>query len=162
MPFVDDLRVPCEKEELERRRFLALLGSGALGLTGAGVVIAVTRYLEPDVLDEQDGRFEVGRPETLPPGTVLVSRARRVYVVHGPKGFYALSAVCTHLGCMTGHEPGRDRIVCPCHGSTFDLTGRVTAGPATKGLRRLSLLLRRGVLVVDPSQPVADDMVLEV
>jgi len=163
MPFVDDLRVPCEKEELERRRFLALLGSGALGLTGAGMAVAVMRYLEPDVLDEDDdGRFEVGRPETLPLGTVFVSKARRVYVVHGPRGFYALSAVCTHLGCVTGHEPGRNRIVCPCHGSTFDVAGRVTAGPATKGLRRLSLALRRGVLVVDPSQPVDEDSVLEV
>src|SRR5271166_5062014 len=108
MPFVDDLSVPCDEEELERRRFLALLGSGALGLTGVGTAVAVARYLEPDILDEGDGRFEVGRPETLPPGTVLVSRARQVYVVHGPTGFYALSAVCTHLGCVTSHEPDRD------------------------------------------------------
>ncbi len=162
MPFVDDLRLPCDEDELERRRFLALLGSGALGLTAAGTAVVVARYLEPDVLDEGDGRFEVGRPDALPLGTVLVSRARKVYVVHGPRGFYALSAVCTHLGCVTGHEPGQDRIVCPCHGSTFDVTGRVTSGPATTRLRRLSLTLRRGVLVVDTGQPVGDDTVLEV
>jgi len=162
MPFVDDLRVPCGEEDLERRRFLALLGSGALGLTGVGMVVAVARYLEPDVLDEGDGLFEVGRPETLPVGTVLVSRARQVYVVHAPAGFYALSAVCTHLGCVTKQEQGTDRIVCPCHGSTFDVAGRVVSGPAKKQLRRLSLTLRRGVLVVDTGRPAADDSVLEV
>lgn len=162
MPFVDDLRVPVEPEELERRRFLALLGSGALGLAGLGAFVAGVRYLQPDVLYEEDGRFEVGRPETLPLGTVLVCRARKVYVVHGPTGFYALSAVCTHLGCVTRHEPGADRIVCPCHGSEFDVAGRVIVGPASRRLQRLSLTLRRGVLVVDTSQVVDDAAVLEV
>ncbi|HSQ62965.1 MAG TPA: Rieske (2Fe-2S) protein [Polyangiaceae bacterium] len=157
MPLVDDLRVPSDEADVERRRFLALLGSSALGLAGLGTVIAGIRYLEPDVLYEEDTRFEVGRPETISLGTVLVSRARKVYVVHGERGFYALSAVCTHLGCVTRHEPGTDRIVCPCHGSTFDLGGRVTSGPARTRLRRLELELRRGVLVVDAGRPVDDD-----
>lgn len=162
MPFVDDLRVPVDREELERRRFFALLGSGALGLTGLGTIVTGVRYLEPDVLYEEDGPFEVGRPETVPLGMVLLSRARKVYVVHGSRGFYAFSAVCTHLGCVTRYEPGQDRIVCPCHGSTFDVAGRVMSGPASKRLLRLNLTVRRGVLVVDPSQPVDDDSVLEV
>ncbi len=150
---LEDLKDSVEDEELERRRFLALLGSGALGLAGLGTVIAGIRYLEPDVLYEEDGRFEVGKPETIPVNTVLVSRARKVYVVHVPEGFYALSAVCTHLGCVTRHEPERDRIVCPCHGSSFDLRGRVLGGPAPAPLVRLGLSLHRGVLVVDTSSP---------
>lgn len=162
MPLVDDLRVPVAPEELERRRFLTLLGSGALGLTGLGTCVAGVRYLEPDVLYEEDGRFEVGKPDTIPLGVVLVSRARKVYVVHGPRGFYALSAVCTHLGCVTRHEADQDRIMCPCHGSSFDVTGHVTNGPASRRLERLSLTLRHGVLVVDATQPVDDDAVLEV
>ncbi len=162
MPLVDDLRVPVDVEEVERRRFLTLLGSGALSLAGLGTVIVGVRYLEPDVLYEEDGRFEVGKPETIPPGTVLVSAARKVFVIHGSRGFYALSAVCTHLGCVTRHDSSRDRIVCPCHGSSFDLTGRVVEGPARSRLRRLQLTLQRGVLVVDASQSAKDESELPV
>src|SRR5450631_2888177 len=43
--------------------------------------------------------------------------------------FVALSAICTHQTCtITGF--GSQNYVCPCHGSTFDLNGRVLGGPA--------------------------------
>ncbi len=161
MPLEDDLKKPTNEEELERRRFLGLLGSGALGLAGLGTLVVGVRYLEPDVPDEQDGRFEVGKPETVPLGTVLVVRSRKVYVVHAPNGFYALSSVCTHLGCVTRHEPGDDRIACPCHGSTFDLEGRVVSGPAPSRLVRFRVTLEDGVLVVDAKHTVDDESVLD-
>ena len=160
MPLVDDLEVPRDEAEMERRRFLVLLGSSALGLTGLGTAIATLRYLEPDVVSDEDTQFEVGRPETIPPGTVVMSRARKAYVVHAARGFYALSAVCTHLGCVTRHDPEQDVIVCPCHGSTFDLAGRVTGGPARAPLRRLELRLRAGVLVVDTARTADGEALL--
>jgi cytochrome b6-f complex iron-sulfur subunit len=162
MPLVDDLRLPIAREELERRRFLGLLGSGALGLAALGTLIAGVRYLEPDVLYEEDERFAIGRPEAIAVGTLLVCRARKLYVVHGPRGFYAISAVCSHFGCVTRHAPGDDRITCPCHGSTFDLAGNVTKGPAPSGLVHFQLTLEHGVLVADVSCPVPSDTVLEV
>ncbi len=162
MPLIDDLEVSASREELERRRFLGLLGSGALGLAGLGTLIAGVRYLEPDVLYEEDERFTVGRPETIPVGTLLVARTRKVYVVHGPRGFYAISAVCSHFGCVTRHTPGQARITCPCHGSSFDLTGNVISGPAPSGLVHLKLTLEHGLLIADASCPVPSDTVLEV
>lgn len=46
--------------------------------------------------------------------------------------FLAFLAACTHQGCpVTPADPG---FRCPCHGSTFDGNGQVTAGPATKPL----------------------------
>lgn len=46
--------------------------------------------------------------------------------------FVGLSAVCTHQGCTVA--PDGDHLACPCHGSTFDLEGAATQGPATEAL----------------------------
>ncbi|MEL6967380.1 MAG: ubiquinol-cytochrome c reductase iron-sulfur subunit [Pseudomonadota bacterium] len=46
-----------------------------------------------------------------------------------------IAANCTHLGCVpTKVDEGLDGWVCPCHGSKFDVTGRVTKGPAPVNL----------------------------
>lgn len=45
----------------------------------------------------------------------------------------AFSAHCTHLGCKIDKMEG-DRFVCPCHGSQYDLDGKVIKGPAYKDL----------------------------
>lgn len=46
-----------------------------------------------------------------------------------------MGANCTHLGCVpTEVDAGLDGWICPCHGSKFDVTGRVTKGPAATNL----------------------------
>jgi ubiquinol-cytochrome c reductase iron-sulfur subunit len=43
--------------------------------------------------------------------------------------------VCTHLGCIpTGHEGEFGGWFCPCHGSTYDMSGRIRSGPAPTNL----------------------------
>jgi cytochrome b6-f complex iron-sulfur subunit len=48
--------------------------------------------------------------------------------------FVALSAICTHAGCTVRYAAGSRDVVCPCHGSTFELDGTVTNGPALEPL----------------------------
>ncbi|MEM8750747.1 MAG: ubiquinol-cytochrome c reductase iron-sulfur subunit [Pseudomonadota bacterium] len=47
-----------------------------------------------------------------------------------------VAANCTHLGCIPTkvETSGLDGWICPCHGSKFDVTGRVTKGPAPTNL----------------------------
>ncbi|WP_341759970.1 ubiquinol-cytochrome c reductase iron-sulfur subunit [Candidatus Endowatersipora endosymbiont of Watersipora subatra] len=46
-----------------------------------------------------------------------------------------VSANCTHLGCVPKKvNAGFEGWVCPCHGSKFDVTGRVIKGPAPTNL----------------------------
>ena len=47
----------------------------------------------------------------------------------------ALDPVCTHLQCIVAYNQQAKRIECPCHGSKFDLEGKVTHGPASKPLK---------------------------
>lgn len=44
--------------------------------------------------------------------------------------YYALNAVCTHLGCVVPWNPAEKKFKCPCHGSQYDPTGAVVRGPA--------------------------------
>jgi Rieske Fe-S protein len=162
MPLVDDLSLPLTKEELSRRKFLALVGSGAITVAGVGTGVTTLSFLEPSVLFEEDTRVGVGRPEDIPPGTVLVFPQHKIYVVRSSEGFYALASTCTHLGCMTRYERERGEIDCPCHGSRFSLDGKVRGGPAPRPLPRLHITVERGVLVVDSAVHVAPDALLQV
>ena len=162
MALDDDLSFSVSDEELARRKMLTLLGAGALAMAGVGTAITSFRFLEPNVYYEEDARVGVGRPDDIAPGTVLVVAKHKLYVVRSAEGFYALSSVCTHLGCMTRYVPESAQLACPCHGSRFSLDGRVAAGPAPRPLRRLQITLERGVLVVDSSVQVAADVVFKV
>jgi len=162
MALVDDLSATVPTEEISRRRALGMMTTAALGVAGVGTVITTIRYMSPNVLFEPATRFEVGRPEDIPVGTLIVLAAQKLYVVHDEAGFFAMSSVCTHLGCMTRYDDARQGIFCPCHGSQYDKQGRVTGGPAPRPLVRLELTLERGRLVVDSRKEVAGDFILEV
>jgi len=84
------------------------------------------------------------------------------YVVGCPGGVYALSAVCTHLGCITRFLSDQGVIACPCHGSRFDLEGNVVEGPAPRPLPWLDVGLdTSGLLVVDTAITVAHGKVFK-
>lgn len=57
-------------------------------------------------------------------------------VLQPTKGtFVAYNAICPHAGCTCAFSKAADLIVCPCHGSEFNITnGSVVAGPAPTGL----------------------------
>jgi cytochrome b6-f complex iron-sulfur subunit len=161
MPLIDDLKLPMTERDENRREFLVVLGAAAMALAGLGTTVTAVRYLWPEVLFEDETRFAVGRPEEIAQGTLLVLPEQKVFVVHGPSGFFALSATCTHLGCMTRYERENNRIFCPCHGSQFAVDGAVTAGPAPRALRRLDLALEDGRLIVDIAKPAAPGAILK-
>ena len=61
--------------------------------------------------------------------------------------FVALSALCTHQVCtITGFAS--QTYVCPCHGSTFDVNGRVLGGPAPTALHKYVTQFANGVLTI--------------
>jgi cytochrome b6-f complex iron-sulfur subunit len=61
--------------------------------------------------------------------------------------FAVLSPICTHQGCTVDIQG--PRLVCPCHGSTYDREGRVLKGPAPRSLTRLGATLSDGALIIE-------------
>lgn len=95
--------------------------------------VTVTKHFVGD-------RVHVKRAEVLSdiePGTgqVLQIDGDRVAIYRDTEGVaHAVSAVCTHLGCLVGYNDAESTWDCPCHGSRYDIHGRVISGPTVKPL----------------------------
>ncbi len=141
--------------KMDRRAFF-WLGCAAIASATVGFLFSTFRFLVPNVLYEPPSRFAIGPASAFPPESVTFLDDRRLFVVNSADGFYAISAVCTHLGCTVKRSAtGFD---CPCHGSRFDANGRVIRGPAPAPLAWYGLSLSpRDELVVDLDRQVAPD-----
>lgn len=60
----------------------------------------------------------------------------------------ALNPICTHKKCTVEHNAELRMLVCPCHGSMYDLNGKVAKGPAEKDLSTYEATLSDGKIVL--------------
>jgi cytochrome b6-f complex iron-sulfur subunit len=144
-----------EQALLDRRDFFVKLGLGSLGIAMAGTAVFAYQFLSPNVLFEPSPIINAGKPESYGLDTVTLDVNSRIYLVHSKEGFFALSAVCTHLGCLTAWKQELGIIACPCHGSKFKKEGEKIEGPAPKPLPWLRTWVNDdGDLMIDRSTTV--------
>ena len=141
---------------ISRRLFLWSLPVGWTAFAAActSSLIATARFLFPNVLFEPPQSFKAGFPGEYNVGEVDVrwKDAFGVWIVRVPDGFYALIAVCTHLGCSPNWLPAENKFKCPCHGSGFYMSGVNFEGPAPRPLERARIVLADdGQILVDKS-----------
>ncbi|MFA7382551.1 MAG: ubiquinol-cytochrome c reductase iron-sulfur subunit [Desulfurivibrionaceae bacterium] len=150
----------CEKYRppaSARRRFLVRLTQAMLGLLALFFGALSLAFLLPRKAKKMEPLLvEVFKEEELPGQGVkrvdlLVPAAvgqrpvsHRVFVVKKQARLFALSARCTHLGCLVEWSRHRQRFVCPCHGGMYDDEGRVAQGPPPTPLVRLPVFVRDG------------------
>jgi len=127
---------------LSRRQLLqAGLGAAAgmaAGVIGASLGSQAERRagLGPDdePLVAGEGFWtEVARLDEVQPGGAVRFRTAAFdgFVVNDAGTVRALSSVCTHMGCTLHFRPDWQDLRCPCHGASFDLSGRLANGRGT-------------------------------
>ncbi len=140
-----------------RRDFLGLAAMGSATVALGVAAIGAARLPMPSVYPEANTRVKLGPLLKFMGAPMTAVPEHRLWVFEDADGLYAISAVCTHLGCLVRRE-GDEEYYCPCHGSRFDGSGRQIAGPAPRPLPRLKLSVSvDGQLVVDKRQEAPPD-----
>lgn len=146
-----------------RRDWLGLAAIWSAIGTGLFALLGAIRLPMPSVFPESQAKVKIGKPEAFAIGSVTQLRELSLWIFRREDGqMYAVSAVCTHLGCVAKrNEDGG--FLCPCHGSVFTADGDVTAGPAPGALKWLELSVAPdGQLVVDTTRHVEQGILLTV
>jgi cytochrome b6-f complex iron-sulfur subunit len=176
MPVKPDYAKPKEKEKVaaeEDRRFFLMAAVGsflAMGFTSMAATLALwtlgtARFMFPNILTEPPSKFKVGFPADYSPGYVenKFKAQYGIWVVNteynGQRQIFALSTVCTHLGCTPNWLDGEQKFKCPCHGSGFYKDGINFEGPAPRPLERYAIRLADdGQLEVDKSKKFQEEL----
>lgn len=141
----------------ERRDFLGLASLWSAGIALMISLLGALRLPVPAVFPESNSRVKLGLRQRFDGTTVTWFPEYRLWIYSDAGELYAISAICTHLGCTVATEEGGG-FFCPCHGSRFGPSGAVVAGPAPRPLVHLELSLAPdGQVVVDQQQEVSPE-----
>lgn len=136
-----------------RRDLLVALGSLGLVTALTGLLRETMRFLTPPLSQARLSTLVAGLPTEFPSGELTPLAEGPVFIGRDEAGLFALSAVCTHLGCTVARSG--EGLACPCHGSRFAADGANLTGPAARPLPYLALTLNDdGLVEVDLNQAV--------
>ncbi len=142
-----------KESELNRRKFLEV---GIFAITGSIVTVSSvalarfaigpsfrkekSKWIEIELEDVSDENPDFTRVvlEYETKDGWLINRARTLaYVQRTKEGeVIAISAGCTHLGCIVTWDENQRIFKCPCHDGRYDEEGRVISGPPPAPLKR--------------------------
>src|SRR5437764_638656 len=146
------------KATVPRRSFLSWVTLAWVAFTASmlAAVTATARFMFPNVLFEPPPTFKAGYPNEIQVGQVdeRFKQKFAVWLVREPNGIYALSTVCTHLGCTPNWLEAEQKFKCPCHGSGYYKSGINFEGPTPRPLERAKIFIdiADGQIVVDKSK----------
>jgi cytochrome b6-f complex iron-sulfur subunit len=139
---------------MTRRNFLSRAGWAAFFSFVGTMLLGSLRFMFPRVLFEPSTVFKAGFPGDYPVGAVSTKWVKdyRTWIVRTDRGFYAIFAQCTHLGCTPRWLEAEGKFKCPCHGSGFTMEAVNFEGPAPRPLERVQIALAEdGQLLIDTS-----------
>ncbi|MFE7721982.1 FAD-dependent oxidoreductase [Nocardia rhizosphaerihabitans] len=116
-------------------------------ITEAGPLLEAQAKTVKHFIGDRLRTSHVDSVDDITPGTGAVLRVagQRCAVYRDEGGVaHAVSATCTHLGCIVAFNDAERAWECPCHGSRFSVDGAVLHGPATEPLEAHDLPTRTG------------------
>ncbi len=118
-----------EAAQPARRDFLTTAAMTVTAGTMAFAGIGIFRMPKPGIMPGRSAAIKIGAAGEFPVSSQPVPiGGRNLFILHQADGFCAISAVCTHLGCVVA--PSATGFDCPCHGSKFSEDGSLIQGPA--------------------------------
>src|SRR5437773_6336127 len=158
------------KTAVPRRSLLSWVTLAWVAFTASMLasLTATARFMFPNVLFEPPPTFKAGFPNEIQIGQVDERFKQRfaVWLVRSAfdewgmgSGIYALSTVCTHLGCTPNWLEAEQKFKCPCHGSGFYKDGINFEGPAPRPLERYAIRISDdGQVEIDKSKLFQEEM----
>ena len=149
--------------DVSRKSFIGWMAIGwtAFSLATGGFLTMIVRFLFPNVLFEPPQSFKIGFPDDFTIGEIDLRFKNKyaVWIGRNDEGIYALSTVCTHLGCTPNWLEAEQKFKCPCHGSGFYKDGINFEGPAPRPLERYAIKIADdGQLEVDKSRAFQEEL----
>ena len=145
-------RSRLDPEPMPRRDWLGLSSLWTMGAALVFGLVGMLKLPKAAVLASPSKKFRVALPDNLPAGEAFIPPGRSVAIFKDAEGAYAVSTICTHLGCVVKANP--EGFECPCHGSRFAANGEVKKGPAPRPLPWLKVAVNGGVVTVDEGTTV--------
>lgn len=149
MSAVAESEMPIDR--VRRTIINAALAAGFVAFAGAAIY-PIVRFLWPG---QTAGGAGSGRQLIIPLAEIEEGDAKIVKLAGAPVvvirvggDVHAVSAKCTHLGCIVKWEAAQGILACPCHEALFNPNGTIIGGPAPTPLPQYPARIEAGQIVV--------------
>lgn len=136
----------------ERRSFMSWILGGGVAASLGSFFYPVVRFLNPPTITEAPvDEVIAGKVSEMKAnsGKIIKFGNKPALLIRATENDWkAFSAVCTHLNCTVQYQESPSQIWCACHNGTYDLNGRVIAGPPPKPLEEYAVKLRGDEVVI--------------
>ncbi len=143
--------------EFTRRHLFLNLSAFVMTLLTAGFGgFTLFRFLSPAAKKADDAVVEIDLKDLQKDEAFFFKYHNKpaLLVSDAEGNYHALSAVCTHLGCIVKWQAGKKEFLCPCHGGRYDITGKVLSGPPPEPLFTIDVVAEGGKLYVGRKENV--------
>jgi len=99
--------------------------------------------IDPNILSIPISQIPCGKSH------VTKYKGHPIIIINRDGNLHALSAICTHLGCIVKWDKNKEELFCPCHMAKYDLNGNVKSGPAPKSLFALKTNIINDQVIIE-------------